>query len=82
MGETDDLIPFSDLPYGARFRYPGHDRVYTLLSRSRLLDDEPCSGTIAEWQPGMLGLGQWSGQGIFSHIATDPDCPEMVIGVD
>jgi len=76
------LLPFSDLPLGARFRYPGAERIYTLLDRQLERGQKFLSGTIATWEPNMLSHGKWSGQGIFSHIAGDHHCPEMVEAVD
>lgn len=76
------MVSFSDLPLGARFRYPGGERVWTVIEKHRDKVGEPMSGVIAEWQPDMLAKGLWTGQSICSHTAGDSDCPDLVEGVD
>ena len=90
------LKSFSNLPLGARFQYPGNDRIYTILEQYRKIDNAPLSGTIAVWQSDMVAktpatfnatqphAGCWHGQEIFSHIPVEVggDCPDMVIPID
>lgn len=73
------LVPFETIPLGARMRYPGEDRVWTVLSKFRDLQDERLSGTLAEWRADMGTLGYWPGQCVVSHLPTE--CPEMVVFV-
>lgn len=79
------LMSFSDLPLGTRFRYPGHERIYTIIGQRRENEEDKfLSGTIAEWRPDMLSLGKWPGQNIFSHLPNDDTagCPDMVEAID
>jgi hypothetical protein len=76
------LLSFSDLPLGARFRYPGSDRVWTVIDKHREREGEQMSGTIAEWQPDMLAKGLWTGQSICSHLGGAPGCPDLVEGIN
>ena len=78
------VVPFEKIPLGGRFRYPGSDRVWTVLTKYREEDGKRLFGTIAEWRPGMMKLGKWTGQSICSHLPGDQggDCPEMVYAVD
>lgn len=77
--ENNMMISFENIPRGGRFKYPGDDRVWTVVDKYRNSGDELLSGTIAEWQPNMMTFGKWPGQAICDHIAGDP---EMVIAVD
>jgi len=91
------LVSFSNLPLGTRFRYPGSDRVYTILEQRRhRKDSEPCHGVVAVWEPNMVDkvnetfdpqhphVGRWHGQNIFRHAPVEcgGDCPDMVEPID
>jgi hypothetical protein len=84
VGCTDLLVPFENIPLGGRFRYPGMDSVWTVLSKYRKEDGKRLFGTIAEWKPGMMTAGNWTGQSICAHLPDDQggDCPEFVYPVD
>lgn len=77
---SDLLVPFEDLPLGGRFKYPGGETIWTVLTKVRKETCGRVHGTIAEWQPKMLTFGYWPGQRICSHFPEE--CPEMVIGVN
>lgn len=93
---TAALKSFSNLPLGARIRYPGNPRVYTIIDQCRSHEGEPLRGKVADWEPDMLGkvgetfdparphAGCWHGQGVYSHIPVEcgGDCPDMVEAVD
>ncbi len=74
-------VRFSDLPLGARFRYPGRERVYVLLQTVQRREGAPLEGTIAEWREDLPKPGGPFSQNIFAHIPGE-DCPEEVIYVD
>ena len=78
------LVSFENIPLGGRFKYPGNDRVFTVLEKSRKKEGKRLWGTIAEWKPEMMSFGKWPGQSICSHLPDDQggDCPEMVEAVD
>jgi hypothetical protein len=82
INEKNMMVSFEHIPLGGRFKYPEDDRVWTVLEKYREKQGDLLSGVIAEWQPNMMTFGKWSGQSICSHLADDPDCPEMVIAVD
>lgn len=60
-----------DIPYGARVRYVGQGRVYTLI-------DKGGNGTIAEWSEEMPRA--WKGQGIWS-ITEHGNCLDLEMEV-
>ena len=88
----EKLKSFSNLPLGTRFRYPGSDRVYVILSQKETVHNAPLDGVIAEWRPDIVkdAPAVFNGresrrnisarQNIFSHMPLDPDagCPDMV----
>ena len=82
INEKNMMVSFEHIPLGGRFKYPEDDRVWTVLEKYREKEGDLLSGVIAEWQPNMMTFGKWSGQSICSHLADDPDCPEMVVAVD
>lgn len=71
-------VAFSDIPLGARFRYPGGDTIWTVIDKVR--ESDGMHGTLAEWKPDMLTYGYWPGQRIVGHFP--PDCPEIVEAID
>lgn len=78
------LAPFSDLPLGTRFRYPGGKQIWTIIGQRRERENGAIWGTLAQWEPDMLQKGRWTGQSICSHLPESEggDCPELVEAID
>lgn len=77
-GEEVLLVSFADVPLGHRIRYPGIARIFTVVSQFRNeRDDEPMSGTIAEYV-----RGSGTRASLYTHFGGREDCPDKVILVD
>ena len=76
LNSTGVLVSFETVPLGSRIKYPGSDRVWTVLRKWRMRDGERLHGLLAEWQPNMDSFGKWPGQSLVSHIPNE--CPEEV----
>ena len=76
--KNDMLVSFSEIPIGHRMRYPGTESVWTIVEKRRYeTNDEPMSGTIAEYVKDSMQRPS-----MCSHMGGSEDCPDMVIMVD
>lgn len=56
-------VKFDSLPLGAKFRYPGHPKVFVKLENGR-------NGIVAAWDRPAL---DWIGQGVYSFAESEQE---------